>query len=401
MDSLIDRLKHQTDEFDASDLDPQGSLPGVVRRGRQYLVVVSTASILGVTAAVAGAVVAVPQIVQQMQGPSHPTVLDAPEDDDAQPTEKPDTEDAALKDPVVTPTEETTAPAADTTAPALAVLTPADGGTVTSKNVTFSGTTEPGARVAASGFEASVDDDGSWSLLLIASPGANTVTFDATDATGNTTTRTVTITYQPTTTVKEPAEDKTGHDASDDTTPTEETSHTFTASQQKSTLDAAPYTNTYSGTADPGTKIKVVSDHGWGYDYADDAGNWQVQVTFDPPAGTKTFPVTARYYHDAAVSKTFELTTVADEAAAFTATQQSSSVSATDPTNVYSGTGQPGHEVLIWTEKHGQTTTVIGEDGTWKVTLTYTAASAGDTFAVKALDQDSHEKHHFEVTITE
>lgn len=486
MDTLIDRLQHQADGLDATSLDPDRALPDVVRRGKRYLVVVSAASILGVTAAVAAAAVAVPQLVQQMQGPTQPTVLSTPEDGDVEVEEEP------IEEPSVEPTPDTTIedpeqnspapPPADVTAPDLVVLDPADGATITSEKVTFSGTTEPGARVEAGGYEATVDDDGRWSILLIASDGPNTVTFTATDTADNATTATVTVTYEPQTSKDEPGDKPTQDEPADSTltasqqssvldaaphkntysgtaapgakvavvsqygsdyawaddtgrwevlvdfdppagtktfpvtvklhhqpdvtrtfqltTVNDTASTTFTANQKHSTLDGAPYTNTYSGTANPGEKIKVISDHGWEYTYADGAGNWNVQVTFDPPGGTKTFPVTARYYHDSSVARTFELTTVADPTAAFTASQNSATVPASNPTNVYSGTGQPGHEVLIWTEQHGQTTTVIGSDGSWQVSLTYTDVAPGDTFHVKALDQDSDTRHMFEVTIT-
>lgn len=486
MDTVIDRLQQQADGLDAAGLDPDRALPDVVRRGKRYLVAMSAASILGVTAAVAAAAVVVPQVVQQLQGPTQPTVLATPEDGDVE------VDEAPIEKPSVVPTPERATEKPDTgaaapspvdeAAPELVVLEPADGATVTSSKVSFSGKTEPGATVEAGGYEATVDDAGRWSLLLIASEGPNTVTFTATDAAGNTASTGVTVTYAPPTSKtgsgdkpvkKQPSAstltasqqssvldaaphkntysgtaepgDKvavvsqygSGYGWADDagrwkvvvdfsppagtktfpvtvklhhqpdvsrtfelTTVNDTVSATFSAKQKHGTLSSAPYTNTYSGTANPGEKIKVISDHGWGYTYADGAGNWNLQVTFTPPGGTRTFPVTARYYHDASVATTFQLTTVADETAAFTASQKSASVPASKPTNVYSGTGQPGHTVLIWTEQHGQTTTVIGSDGTWQVSLTYTGVVAGDRFPVKALNQDTGTRHVFEVTIT-
>ena len=488
MDPVIDRLKQLPDRLDMAGLDPASALPGVVRRGRRYLVAVSTASILGVTAAVGAAAVTLPQVMQHLEGPPQPTVLATPEDGGtpapAQDT-TPDPTPEPSQEPSPGPTDEAaTAVPADVVAPAIAVLDPADGATVTSEKVTFSGTTEPGASVAVGDFDAVVDDDGRWSLLLVAAPGPNTVTFVATDAAGNTASTTVTIDYEPASSQKGPDDDGAGDDGPAPTTltatqrsgvlgsaphtntytgtaapgakvavvskhgtgygwaddagrwqvvvdfdpPPGETTFTvtvqlhhrpdvarsftlttvaqgatatFTAHQQRSTLDGAPYTNRYSGTASPGEKVKVLSDHGWAYAYADGSGNWQVQVTFDPPAGTTTFPVTARLYHDASVSRTFQLTTVADAAAAFTANQRSATVAVSDPTNVYSGTGQPGHEVLVWTEKHGQTTTVVGADGRWAATLTYAGVAGGETFAVKALDTATNSKHWFEVAVVE
>lgn len=175
----------------------------------------------------------------------------------------------------------------------------------------------------------------------------------------------------------------------------------FTASQQRSELTSAPYTNTYTGTTTPGTKVKVVSDHGWGYAWADEAGDWEITVTFDPPAGTTSFPVTARHDRDASVARSFTLTTVAPEAAPFTAGQQRTTVTVGAPSNTYSGTGVPGREVLIWTEAHGRATTVVGGDGTWAVTLTYANVAVGDRFDVKAKDKTTGTAHWFTVEVVE
>ena len=71
---------------------------------------------------------------------------------------------------------------------------------------------------------------------------------------------------------------------------------------------------------------------------------------------------------------------------------------ASAPTNTYSGRGEPGHEVLVWTENHGQVTTTIAGDGTWQVQLTYSGVAPGDTFKVKAAEGDT--RHYFDVTIT-
>lgn len=60
---------------------------------------------------------------------------------------------------------------------------PQPGETVASEFYTFRGRTTPGATVRAGRFDATVDDDGAWSLLLRLSSGANLVTFVATDDT--------------------------------------------------------------------------------------------------------------------------------------------------------------------------------------------------------------------------
>ena len=66
-------------------------------------------------------------------------------------------------------------------APHLEVLDPVHGSTVTAARYTFSGVTDPGCTVTVGGkYEATVAEDGSWSLDLMLEPGRNSTTFTAT-----------------------------------------------------------------------------------------------------------------------------------------------------------------------------------------------------------------------------
>lgn len=106
-------------------------------------------------------------------------------------------------DTTTSSTPAASAPERDTTPPALRVTSPEDGSTVDDRIVTFSGTTEPGADVTSGPYEATVDDDGSWSIRLVLSPGPNGALFTATDDDGNTATVRIVVTYDtpaPTTT---------------------------------------------------------------------------------------------------------------------------------------------------------------------------------------------------------
>ena len=79
--------------------------------------------------------------------------------------------------PATTSTTTTTLPEP----PHLEVLDPAHGATVTSANYTFTGVTDPGCTVTVGGrYEATVDEDGTWSLDLMLEPGRNSTTFTAT-----------------------------------------------------------------------------------------------------------------------------------------------------------------------------------------------------------------------------
>lgn len=93
----------------------------------------------------------------------------------------------------------------DTTPPSLRITSPDDGATVTDRIITFSGTTEPGAEVAAGPYDADVSDDGHWSIQLVLAPGDNGALFTAKDAAGNTESARIVVTYDaPTTTTKAP-----------------------------------------------------------------------------------------------------------------------------------------------------------------------------------------------------
>jgi hypothetical protein len=73
----------------------------------------------------------------------------------------------------------------DVVPPVLEITEPADGSVVEVEFVTFRGITEPGARVFAGRYEATVASDGRWELGLVLTPGTNTARFTAGDAAGN------------------------------------------------------------------------------------------------------------------------------------------------------------------------------------------------------------------------
>jgi hypothetical protein len=132
------------------------------------------------------------------------------------PPEDPDVEDSAAPDttavgtasasssessPSTTATPTTTAPTTtqprDTTPPDLHVTSPSDGDTVEDRVVTFYGTSEPGAKVYSGPYEASVDDDGDWTLKLVVSSEGSNARITAEDKAGNTATESVLVTYSP------------------------------------------------------------------------------------------------------------------------------------------------------------------------------------------------------------
>lgn len=92
-------------------------------------------------------------------------------------------------------TSSSTAPSRDTTPPSLRVTSHDDGDTVTTRIVSFIGTTDPGASVASGPYEADVSDGGTWELSLVMAPGPNGALFTATDSAGNAATVRIVLNY--------------------------------------------------------------------------------------------------------------------------------------------------------------------------------------------------------------
>lgn len=109
---------------------------------------------------------------------------------------------AATTPPVTTGPATTTAsrttPTAAVTPPELVIIAPESGKTVTTRTYRFEGITEPGCTITAAGrYEANVDADGNFSIVLALNKGGNLATFVANDPSGNTTQVHVAVTYEP------------------------------------------------------------------------------------------------------------------------------------------------------------------------------------------------------------
>jgi hypothetical protein len=106
----------------------------------------------------------------------------------------------------------TTTKQRDTTPPSIRVTAPHDGDTVKDRVVTFSGTSEPGAKVASGPFAATMSNNGDWTIKLALAEGANGASFTATDAAGNSASTRIVVTYTapsaPTTTRATPTTTK-------------------------------------------------------------------------------------------------------------------------------------------------------------------------------------------------
>lgn len=173
-----------------------------------------------------------------------------------------------------TPTTET----ADLNPPVLVISSPLDGDRLKETAVTFAGTTEPGAVVAAGPYQATVAADGSWSIVLMLSEGGNRASFTATDAAGNSAEASIVVYYDPPETKPK--------------LPPGEWAFTAHATYGECALNP-PY-DEYYGTAAPGTKILILSDFGSGSTVANAAGEWWVKVEFPTAPYGKVFVVKAK-----------------------------------------------------------------------------------------------------------
>lgn len=189
-----------------------------------------------------------------------------------------------------------TTPVIDAQPPDLTITSPSDGATVITGTVQFRGTTEPGARVIAAGrWEADVDENGEWEIILGVVSGSNIATFTAIDAAGNETTAQVTIIYDPpspttTTSTTLPIEDPGEGEGT-----AGGQSVAFTASAVFEICTENPPYNVYWGTAPAGHKVTIGSEYGQGHVFADEAGNWEIRVEFPEAPNGVEFAVTVRH----------------------------------------------------------------------------------------------------------
>jgi hypothetical protein len=83
----------------------------------------------------------------------------------------------------------------DTTPPVISLTNPIDGTTTDVPTITVSGTTEPGVHLVVNGIVVGVESDGSFEFLLALSEGENIITAETTDASDNSATDSVTVTF--------------------------------------------------------------------------------------------------------------------------------------------------------------------------------------------------------------
>ena len=284
---------------------------------------------------------------------------DLPAKEDAKDTE-PDKPEEPAEEPKEQPTEEP----ADTTPPKLTITSPKDGAHFGDKKLTYSGMTEPGARVFAGEWEADVFESGEWHIVLVLSAGKNVTTFTAKDAAGNRTKATVTAYL----------------DAA------EEPDTKFTA-HQKYVTNSEPWEKFY-GTAPLGTVIELGSIHGHAR-LVTESYEWHLKLHFEGLKEASSFPI--ELHTSTGKVMEFEFT-YQPGAIEFSAYQKYGWCSDLEPYDIYHGTARPGSTITVSTEGHGSATTTAGDYGNWDLKMFFTETTPGEPFAVKVSDSDGHAK---------
>ncbi|MFV1962207.1 MAG: hypothetical protein ACC658_10270 [Acidimicrobiia bacterium] len=198
------------------------------------------------------------------------------------------------------PEEDPTKEAEDTTPPDVVILFPEDGQRFDHREVAFEGKTEPNARVFSGDYEADVDEEGNWRVVLLLSKGGTTVTIKAIDEAGNKSADQVQVFYDAP--KEEPKEEEKPKE--------EPKEHDFSASQKYgSSGEDVPYDKWY-GTGAPGTEIWIGNDWGSASATIGDGGEWFLKVEFPGiPCGTHGVVLETNDGDE----KAYEFTRVCDE----------------------------------------------------------------------------------------
>ncbi len=260
---------------------------------------------------------------------------DPPKDEEPPKDDPPKDEEPPKDDP---PKEEE--PPKDTTPPELAILFPENEQRFEDKVVAFEGETEPGARVFGGNYEADVDANGNWRLVLVLSPGGNTVKFKAKDAAGNITEKSIKVYLDV----------------------EEEKDKEFTAHQKWEVFDGYPPKNKYYGTGTPGTTVWVGSEYGDGSMKIDSNGEWLFYVEFPEAPCNEWFTVVVE-----SENHRKEFTTKWVCASHEWSVEHHYSENTSLWTKFY-GTGNPGDTVWAVSE-YGEAQTTIESNGEWFIKL--------------------------------
>jgi hypothetical protein len=253
----------------------------------------------------------------------------------------------------------------DTIPPPLVVLFPESGQHFEKDVIAFEGTTEPGAKVTAGSYEADVDQDGNWRIVLVLSPGGNLVKFKASDAAGNVTEKTLEVYLDE-----------------------QEAGPEFTAHQKWETVDGYPAKNKYYGTGTPGTTVWVGSEYGAGSTTIGEGGEWAFYVEFPGAPCNDTFPVAVESGEHRVE---FSMKYVCAESK-FSVHQDY--IENTDPWTKFSGTGVPGDTIWAASE-YGTEQTTVESSGEWDLKLHFGEGTPANEKVAVVIESSSGDRAEF------
>ena len=161
--------------------------------------------------------------------------------------------------------------------PKFEILWPHDGAVVDDEKIAFEGVTTPGARVFAGPWEADVNDDGGWRIVLYLEPGVNKATLHA-ESDGGVTEDSVTITRV--------VADEPKDEPKDD--PKEEPTYELVAYQHYGSCEEAEPYDVFWGETAPGATVIIWSEYGSKEVVAGPEGGWETVVYFpEAPYGVE------------------------------------------------------------------------------------------------------------------
>lgn len=230
----------------------------------------------------------------EKEEPAKDQPFEEPKDEKPQ-AEEPKDEKHEEEAPKEEPKDEEPKEEEDTDPPDLIITFPENGQHFSEKRIAFEGKTEPGARVLAGEYEADVDAEGHWRIILIlTNKGGNLATFKAIDAAGNYSTASVKAYYDPPTEEKDPPKD-----------------FEFWAKQKYGSCGENPPYDKFYGMGEPGTKILITSEFGSADTTIGESGEWWLKVFFEEAPCNEAFLVTLTT--DAGHEKHFEFIRLCEE----------------------------------------------------------------------------------------
>ena len=156
--------------------------------------------------------------------------------------------------------------------PDFEILWPHDGAVIDDEKIAFEGITTPGARVFAGPWEADVNDDGGWRIVLFLEPGVNKAVLHAESA-GGVTEDSVTVTRLVPDEPKEPGEEPT---------------YELVAHQQFGFCEEPEPYDVFWGETAPGATVLIWSEYGSKEVVAGPEGGWEAVVHFpEAPYGVE------------------------------------------------------------------------------------------------------------------